>query len=274
MLAESGLADAEDIRRYYEWVDERLVRPYRDTILMLNLADEPSGGDYSPWAEAEFIARYGYGFADVGDDPTRLMQLGAFQSNYIAEYAAWSAEQWAGLEPDLPTTMSFEGATARVHFHLPLVEAVFARTNGERTFDYTYDVNAEPMSSATQWQAAVVNLFYVVNWMHDWYYDAGFNEPAGNAQTDNYGRGGLANDSMRALAQEFLTNEVRGIAQRGINLEDLRRLPVPMPGAVAVETFERRAIGVSALGDAQSASRQRVEELFASLIHDAFRGDL
>ncbi len=126
-----------DIRRYYEWVDERLVRPYRDTILMLNLADEPSGGDYSPWAETEFIARYGYGFADVGDDSTRLMQLGAFQSNYIAEYAAWSAEQWAALEPDLPTTMSFEGATARLHFHLPLVEAVFART--PPTFYPTFD---------------------------------------------------------------------------------------------------------------------------------------
>jgi len=126
-----------DIRRYYEWVDQRLVRPYRDTILMLNLADEPTGGDYSPWAEAEFTARTGYGFNDVGDDPTRLAELGAFQSNYIAEYAAWSAEQWADLEPDLPTTMSFEGATARVHFHLPLVEAVFSRT--PPTFYPTFD---------------------------------------------------------------------------------------------------------------------------------------
>src|SRR5581483_5885800 len=50
---------------------------------------------------------------------------------------AWSAEQWAALEPDLPTTMSFEGATARLHFHLPLVEAVFART--PPTFYPTFD---------------------------------------------------------------------------------------------------------------------------------------
>ena len=60
-----------DIRRYYEWADERLVRPYRDALPMLNLADEPSGGDYSAWAEGEFIARFGYGFSDVGDDATR-----------------------------------------------------------------------------------------------------------------------------------------------------------------------------------------------------------
>jgi hypothetical protein len=126
-----------DIRGYYEWVRERFVRPYRDVILMLNLADEPSGGDYSAWADAAFAARYGYSFAEVGDDPTRIAQLGAFQSDYIANYAAWSASQWAELEPDLPTTMSFEGATARVHFQLPWVEAVFART--PPTFYPTFD---------------------------------------------------------------------------------------------------------------------------------------
>jgi hypothetical protein len=126
-----------DIRRYYEWVHARFVRPYRDTLLMLNLADEPTGGDYSRWAEAEFTARTGYGFAEVGDDPARLVQLGAFQSVYVAEYAAWSAEQWAELEPSLPTTMSFEGATARLHFQLPQVEALFART--PPTFYPTFD---------------------------------------------------------------------------------------------------------------------------------------
>jgi hypothetical protein len=126
-----------DTRRYYEWVVERLVRPYRDVILMVNLADEPSGGDYSTWADAAFKTRYGYSFAEVGDDPTRIAQLGEFQSNFIADYAAWSAGQWAELLPDLPTTMSFEGATARVHFQLPWVESVFERT--PPTFYPTFD---------------------------------------------------------------------------------------------------------------------------------------
>jgi hypothetical protein len=126
-----------DIRRYYEWVDARFVRPYRDVIIMLNLADEPSGGDYSTWADAEFKARNGYGFADVADNTTRIAQLGQFQTNYIADYAAWSAGQWAELESDLPTTMSFEGATARIHMHLPQVESVFSRTPS--TFYPTFD---------------------------------------------------------------------------------------------------------------------------------------
>src|SRR6185295_295352 len=36
--------------------------------------------------------------------------------------------------------------------------------------------------------AAVVNLFYMNNWLHDWWYNHGFDEAAGNAQASNYDR--------------------------------------------------------------------------------------
>jgi uncharacterized repeat protein (TIGR01451 family) len=52
-------------------------------------------------------------------------------------------------------------------------------------------------------QASIQQLFYSVNFLHDWYYDAGFDEAAGNAQTDNFGRGGTGNDSIRAQVQDF-----------------------------------------------------------------------
>jgi uncharacterized repeat protein (TIGR01451 family) len=52
-------------------------------------------------------------------------------------------------------------------------------------------------------QASIQQLFYGVNFLHDWYYDAGFDEAAGNAQTDNFGRGGSGNDSIRAQVQDF-----------------------------------------------------------------------
>ena len=52
-------------------------------------------------------------------------------------------------------------------------------------------------------QGAIQQLFYNLNFLHDWYYDAGFDEVAGNAQTDNFGRGGIAGDSIRAEAQDF-----------------------------------------------------------------------
>jgi large repetitive protein len=50
---------------------------------------------------------------------------------------------------------------------------------------------------------SIQQLFYDINFLHDWFYDAGFDEAAGNAQTDNFGRGGLGNDSMKAQVQDL-----------------------------------------------------------------------
>ena len=126
-----------DIEAYYRWLDAELVRPYAGTILMLNLSDEPLGGDYSAHAEAEFQARTGLRFSDVGDDLERLRLLGAFQSGMVAEYAAWSAALWHEIHPGLPVTMSFDGAQARRTYTLPDVEALFRDTPGN--FVVTFD---------------------------------------------------------------------------------------------------------------------------------------
>ncbi|MCL4869377.1 MAG: M36 family metallopeptidase [Anaerolineae bacterium] len=50
--------------------------------------------------------------------------------------------------------------------------------------------------------AAVVNLFYWNNIIHDVFYLYGFNEVSGNFQVNNYGNGGLGNDDVRAEAQD------------------------------------------------------------------------
>ncbi|WP_312843927.1 M36 family metallopeptidase [Diaphorobacter nitroreducens] len=70
-------------------------------------------------------------------------------------------------------------------------------------FDYTYDAALGAQANQTQAAASVVNLFYTTNWLHDWFYDAGFDEAAGNAQVDNFGRGGLGDDAMRAEALDY-----------------------------------------------------------------------
>lgn len=49
--------------------------------------------------------------------------------------------------------------------------------------------------------AATTNLFYHLNFMHDYLYQLGFDEAAGNFQVNNFGRGGLGNDPVRALPQ-------------------------------------------------------------------------
>ncbi|WP_437274336.1 M36 family metallopeptidase [Sorangium sp. So ce375] len=77
-----------------------------------------------------------------------------------------------------------------------------AALSGPRSFDHTYDPLAEPLASPGQIMAAVTQVFYVTNWLHDWYYDSGFTEAAGNAQGDNLGRGGLDGDPLLAEAQD------------------------------------------------------------------------
>ncbi|MFP2906894.1 myxosortase-dependent M36 family metallopeptidase [Pyxidicoccus sp. 3LFB2] len=71
------------------------------------------------------------------------------------------------------------------------------------TFDRTMRFDINPNANAEQISAATTSLFYVNNWLHDWFYDAGFDEASGNAQTNNYGRGGLGNDAIRAQAQDY-----------------------------------------------------------------------
>jgi hypothetical protein len=126
-----------DIEAYYRWLEAEFVRPYADVILMLNLADEPIGGDYSHHAEAVFRQVSGFGFDEVGDDPQRQRQLGAFQSRYVVDYAIYSASLWQEIHPGLPVTMSFDGAQARQTLTLPDVEALFRDTpdNFVVTFD-------------------------------------------------------------------------------------------------------------------------------------------
>ncbi len=66
-------------------------------------------------------------------------------------------------------------------------------------FDFPYDASWEPQKFTN---AAVVNLFYASNFMHDFSYHYGFTEQAGNFQENNYGKGGTGNDWVRAEAQD------------------------------------------------------------------------
>jgi len=142
----------EAIEEYYRWVDSEFAVPYADVLLMLNLADEPIGGDYSAHAEAEFRRQNGFGFGEVGESPERQRLLGLFQSRYVVEYSAFSARLWQEIHPGLPVTISFDGGQARKTFAMPDVEALFRDTpaNLVITFDaYPHDgLPHEPASEA------------------------------------------------------------------------------------------------------------------------------
>jgi MYXO-CTERM domain-containing protein len=77
-----------------------------------------------------------------------------------------------------------------------------ATTTSARVFDWSIDLDADPAATEASIKASVTQLFYTVNWLHDAWYDSGFDEAAGNAQADNMERGGLGGDVLRAEAQD------------------------------------------------------------------------
>ena len=87
-------------------------------------------------------------------------------------------------------------------------------------FDFT-DGYAQSGNAVTDRNAAITNAFYWANTLHDWLYRLGFDEPSGNFQADNYGRGGAAGDALWVDVQDgvaqnnaFFTTPPDGIAPR------------------------------------------------------------
>ncbi len=64
--------------------------------------------------------------------------------------------------------------------------------------DFPIDLTQAP---STYRPGSVSNLFYWTNIIHDVLWQYGFDEPGGNFQVNNYGRGGNGNDDVQALAQ-------------------------------------------------------------------------
>lgn len=69
------------------------------------------------------------------------------------------------------------------------------------TLDFDYAINLAN-APATYQNAAITNLWYWNNLIHDVWYQYGFNDPSGNFQSNNYGRGGTGNDFVFADAQD------------------------------------------------------------------------
>ncbi|MDG2112193.1 MAG: M36 family metallopeptidase, partial [Actinomycetota bacterium] len=70
-------------------------------------------------------------------------------------------------------------------------------------FDFPLDFGLPPSAST---DAAVTELFYWTNVLHDILYAYGFDEAAGNFQLNNYGNGGFGGDPVRAEVQNNFVN--------------------------------------------------------------------
>lgn len=81
----------------------------------------------------------------------------------------------------------------------PLLFLPFSDGGVALLFDFPYNATKEP---STYVDAAVTNLFYWNNMIHDLFYMYGFDEVAGNFQQSNGDKGGAGGDAVIANAQD------------------------------------------------------------------------
>ncbi|WP_130733169.1 M36 family metallopeptidase [Flavobacterium sp. J27] len=74
--------------------------------------------------------------------------------------------------------------------------------NGGTSLNFNFPFNPTYSNSNQSEAAAITNLFYWNNIIHDLMYVYGFDETSGNFQSNNYGNGGLGNDFVKAEAQD------------------------------------------------------------------------
>lgn len=131
-----------------------------------------------------------------------------------------------GTEPGTPLP---DGGTTRG------LADPFPRPAGS-TFDFAWNALEAPTATDAQSLSAATHAFFVTNWLHDVFYDLGFTEQAGNAQADNRGRGGLANDPLLIEVNDFsgLARESRLVAAPDGLSPRLELFAVTAPGRATV----------------------------------------
>jgi extracellular elastinolytic metalloproteinase len=73
------------------------------------------------------------------------------------------------------------------------------QTGHKQKFRFDLDLSQDPNNYL---DAAITQLFYTNNLLHDLFYHYGFTEVSGNFQIDNFGRGGQGGDPIMAFAQD------------------------------------------------------------------------
>ncbi|KAI6712330.1 extracellular elastinolytic metalloproteinase [Diplocarpon mali] len=112
-----------------------------------------------------------------------------------------SAFTWHGNGEEVFNTTRGNNAVAQANFEGDAAfENDFRPYSADLDFDYPFFLNeTDPKVYAA---ASVTQLFYTVNMYHDLLYVLGFNEVAGNFETDNHGLGGLGGDPVTLNAQD------------------------------------------------------------------------
>ncbi|MBS2015636.1 MAG: M36 family metallopeptidase [Deltaproteobacteria bacterium] len=158
----------------------------------------------SPDTKIPFDGPQGNGFAPhpVGAPNGLKPTFGTMNSITLQNYPFSKNDPWL---PADATTLAGNNVRAYPDAVQPdgFLGDISVVLTGERAFEHAYDTTLSPNANVTNISAATTQLFYVTNFLHDWFYDAGFDEKSGNNQNDNFGRGGVGKDAIRAEAQDY-----------------------------------------------------------------------
>jgi hypothetical protein len=114
---------------------------------------------------------------------------------------AQSPSGWLGTGAQ--TTFAITGNNTRTYLDTDANNAADSGGTAVTTGNFTTAANLGQQPSTTGNKAvAVQNLFYLNNVAHDRLYAHGFDEAAGNFQSNNFGKGGVGNDPVNAEAQD------------------------------------------------------------------------
>jgi hypothetical protein len=166
--------------------DAYVYRAYSETTGNRRPLDGPLT-DFSPHPTGEPD-----GSAPPGTVPSNLVVMDSFNQTHdkwLPDNATTATGNNADAFSDLDGTGTFTTGDIR------------PEVRSGRILNFHYDTSLDALATTDQLKAGAVNLFFLNNWMHDWWYDSGFTEATGNAQLDNFGRGGVAGDPILALAQ-------------------------------------------------------------------------
>ncbi|KAJ2084254.1 hypothetical protein H4R24_000196 [Coemansia sp. RSA 988] len=159
--------------------------------------------------------------AQVNARTGKVDSLVDWTSNYVAESEAYRVYPWQVADPEQgerklvknpadteasPKGWSHGNQTAGNNVYAQINpdggyswKHNYRPTSADRVFDYPLDLTKDPSSYI---EAAVTQLFYTNNFMHDLSYHYGFDEAAGNFQQENFSGEGKGGDSVIANAQD------------------------------------------------------------------------
>lgn len=166
-------------------------RVYADASGLFTPWDGPQGTAPTPHPRAEPDESFAPDFV-----PSQLVTLSSLESIGVTDpWLPDGARETVGNNVDAYLDLSPpDGYTLGTDFR--------GQVSSPGSFDAEFDPRVDANVDTQQQTAAVTQLFYDINWFHDWYYVAGFTEAAGNAQTSNFDRGGLEGDAIHAEAQD------------------------------------------------------------------------